>query len=89
MNTNLYKYLGFAIRKNSVVIGVDNILNYKKKFYFILISNDLSENSIKKLNDRGIVYYVIEMPHELKIKNIKAIALTDENLADAIKNNLS
>lgn len=86
-------YLGFAIKKKSVAIGVDNIVKTKHQIYAILYSSDLSEKSKQKLFNKVKAVKMKEIPdidfQEItSSKSIKVIAVLDRSLSDAIINNL-
>ena len=92
MNSKVESYIGFAIRKGSVVFGVDNIVVYKKKMYLVLATKSLSANSVEKLkkyaNERNIPFAEIDDFESLIKKNCKALAICDKSLSDAIVENL-
>ena len=92
MNSKVETYIGFAIKKGSVVFGCDNIASYRKKIYLLLATKTLSTNSLTTLqavsDKRGVNLIKIE-DYELLIKrNCKALAVCDKSLADAIIQNL-
>lgn len=91
-NNKLSTFIGFAVKSRNIVFGVDDILS-SKKAKLILVSSNLSENSRKKLSEYAENKHISMVMVEedifetiFKDKNIKAIAITDENLANAIKN---
>ncbi len=92
MNSKIETYIGFAIRKNSVVFGTENIKYYRKKMYLILYTQSLSKNSLEVLRltgERiGIPIAQIEDYQSLQMKNCKALAICDKSLANAILENL-
>lgn len=82
-------YIGFAKKSGKLKIGSDNILAYKK-FSVIIFSRDISENSKNKLLNHAnkFNFSVKEIDSTLftqilESESIKAIALLDENLANA------
>ena len=96
MNENLKKiktYIGFSIKARKIVFGTDDILRLKK-LELIVVSSSLAESSLKKLKN-----YADSRKVEIKIfddaffveavnsESIKAAAILDKNLADAIKLN--
>ena len=93
MNSKIETYVGFAIRKGSVVFGCDSIKTYRKKMWALLYTPSLSDNSLSVLKDvaerldRPLVC-VPEMEILAK-KNCKALAICDKSLADAILENLN
>ncbi len=92
MNSKVETYIGFAIRKGSVVFGCDMIKRCKKRMYIILYTTTLSENSLSQLDSIsrriGVPLIKTDDYEVLKKKNCKAIAICDKSLADAIAENL-
>ncbi|MBR2966558.1 MAG: hypothetical protein IKC52_03690 [Clostridia bacterium] len=92
MNNKIQSYIGFAIRKGSVVFGCDNIHVYRKKMYCILYTQNISQNSLKILKNKsqeiGCPLLAIDETPILTQRNCKAIAICDKSLATAISNNL-
>lgn len=88
----LFTYVGFAIKSGKVKYGVDNIISAKRAPAVILISNDLSDNSLKQL-DRYITAhaserFTVDLKAILPERNCKALGITDIHLADAIKSEI-
>ncbi|MCM1194977.1 MAG: hypothetical protein NC332_03485 [Firmicutes bacterium] len=88
MKSKIETYIGFAIKKGSVVFGCDNVAVYKKKMYLLLATESLSDNSYSVLENvavkrncplKRIADYLI-----LANRNCKALAVCDKSLADAI-----
>ncbi|MBQ3042664.1 MAG: hypothetical protein IJD47_05655 [Clostridia bacterium] len=92
MNSKIETYIGFAIRKGSVVFGVDNIKYYRKKMYLLVYTPTLSQNSLDvlKLTSEtvGCPLSQIDDYEMLQRKNCKALAICDKSLANAILENL-
>ena len=93
MNTKIETYIGFAIRKGSVVFGCDSIKTYRKKIWALLYTPSLSDNSLSVLREVAarINRPLVQIP-EIEIlakKNCKALAICDKSLADAILDNLN
>ena len=88
MNTKIETYIGFAIKKGSVVFGCDNIEKYRKKAYLLLATKTLSDNSfavVKAVAEkRNCNLLVIDDYDTLAKRNCKALAICDKSLADAI-----
>ena len=87
-------YINFAKRSNNIIYGVDDILK-SKHLYLVLISNDLSESSKNKLQkyieSKKITYFFLTNTQISEFCNndsVKVFAITDKNLANAIKVNL-
>lgn len=88
-------YVGFAIKSKQIVIGTDDILK-SKNAKVIMVSSKLGDSSKKKLEtyaqQKKCDLFEIESDELEKIINnesIMAFAVTDENLAKAIKNNIN
>lgn len=92
MNSKIEAYIGFAIKKGSVVFGCDNIKANKKRMLVILYTPSLSENSLSVLRETskrtGCPLAQIDEFEILKKKNCKALAICDKSLAGAILENL-
>lgn len=98
MEINLSKvktYIGFAVKSRQIKFGVDDILKLKHA-NLILVSDALTESGLKKLkgfalkNSIDCVTLSVEDFNEIVPNiSIKAIAILDSNLADAIKKNLA
>lgn len=92
MNSKVETYIGFAIKKGSVVFGCDNIEKYRKKMYLLLATRTLSENSLSVLRniaDKRSIQLAAIVDYDLLVKrNCKALAICDKSLADAILQNL-
>lgn len=90
MNSKIETYIGFAIKKGSVVFGCDNIKRYRKKVYLLLATKTLSQNSLEVLSQAserlGCKVLQIDDYDFLSKKNCKALAVCDKSLADAILN---
>ena len=87
-------YIGFAIRSRQIIYGVDDII--KRDFKgLVLMSNALAESSANKLKSYvtyaggQVLSFEAEEFAELFGENIKAAAITDNNLAVAIKKNMT
>ena len=93
MNGKIETYIGFAIKKGSVVYGCHNIVNYRKRIYLILQTESLSVNSqtvLEKIAEkRGCPLRRIDDYAILVKKNCKALAICDKSLSSAILDNLA
>ena len=93
MNGKIETYIGFAIKKGSVVYGCDNISKYRKRIYLILQTRSLSDNSqaVLKITAelRGCPLRQIDDYDALAKRNCKALAICDKSLAAAILDNLA
>ena len=92
MNSKVETYIGFAIKKGSVVFGCDAIKCYRKKMYLLLYTPTLSQNSVSLLQriseSTGKPLAQVDDYETLKKKNCKALAICDKSLANAILENL-
>lgn len=92
MNRKVETYIGFAIKKGSVVFGCDSIERYRKKMYLFLYTSSLSANSLSILNKTAQKFNCkalqIEEYDTLIKKNCRALAICDKSLAEAIIANL-
>lgn len=88
-------YIGFAQKSRSLIFGVDDILKSKKS-RLILLSDNLAESSRAKLENyakqKNIIIKVLKADDFYSLfsnESIKAVAITNENLADAINKSLA
>ncbi len=88
-------YLGFAIKSRAIKFGVDDIIKMKSA-KLIIVSDELKESSEKKIlsySQKNIIELLKltldDFQKLLDNNNIKAVAITDENLAAQIKKNLT
>ena len=96
INTGKIKtYVGFAVKSRKIRFGVDDILKLKNTS-LILVSDSLAESGMKKLEGYAnknsvdlIKFNENDFLEVIQNISIKAIAVLDENLADAIKKNLT
>lgn len=92
MNPKISAYIGFSVKKGSVVFGLDTIETYKKRVHLILCSDKLAENSYKKAvaegQRRNCAVAAVDGLEEVLKRNCKVLAICDKQLADAIKENL-
>ena len=76
-------YLGIARKAGYLIIGVDNLKNYKKKLYLILADSQLS-NTINKTiaSFQDIRHEIIDNLGELmSIEKCKIVGVKNHNLA--------
>ena len=92
MNSKVETYIGFAIKKGSVIFGCDGIKKSKKRLLLLLHTPTLSDNSLSTLNEVaqrvGCPLAEIDDFEILRKKNCKALAICDSSLAGAILENL-
>lgn len=93
MNVILSKmktYIGFATKSNSIKFGTDNILKAKHS-KIILVSDEIADNGYQKITvfANKLSIEVAKLPKEvfadlINKEGVKAISVTNENLASAI-----
>lgn len=92
MSNKIETYIGFAIKKGSVVWGCDAIAKYRKKAFLIVRTDSLSDNSAAQLaKDAARLGCKIVTLNNIAVmteKRCKALAICDKSLADAIADNL-
>ncbi len=88
LKAKIVSYVGFAIKSNKVIWGVDKIIESKKRPVLVLKSLDLGRSSNNKLDNHlsklNINTIEINMEEVVPNKNCKAIGILDNNLANAI-----
>ncbi|AXF55100.1 YlxQ family RNA-binding protein [Salicibibacter kimchii] len=60
MKQDFYRFLGLATRANRVVSGEETVINgiKKQRFHLVLISDDASTNTNKRLGDKCRHYHI-------------------------------
>lgn len=88
-------YIGFAIKSRNIKYGVDDILKLKKAS-LILVSETLTSSGMNKINNYVnrtktdmILLKGDEFSKIINNPSIKVAAILDDNLAEAIKKNLT
>ncbi|MCL2846925.1 MAG: hypothetical protein FWE38_04510 [Firmicutes bacterium] len=87
-NQKMKGYIGLAIRAGKVVFGADNIIEWRKKNYGIIMCDSASDNTKKRIHDfaasRNLSVHVlppglslVELVHREKVK---VIAFTNKSL---------
>lgn len=92
-NNKLKSYLGFSIKSNKIIYGIDNLETTKKNVSLVICCKTLADNSFKKLcilcKKRK---WTLAQTNNFTIseligrENCRILGLLDTNLADAIKN---
>ena len=98
MNSQISKiktYIGFAIKSREIKYGVDDIIKMRNP-KIILSSNMLGESSLAKLKKfaktKNMEVNLLDanmFSQIMQSENIKAIAIENQNLAEAINKNLT
>ena len=88
-------YINFAKKSKSIVYGVDDILK-SKKIELVFISEELAESGRKKVQkytaSNNIKEFLLDKNRFFELTqnpSIKVFGITDKNLANAIKLNLT
>lgn len=86
---NISKYLGFAIKSNSAIIGQDAIKKTKLKILLIIVCASATKNLMDLATryataTKSPLIIVENLSVISHIENCKIIALTNENLKNAI-----
>lgn len=86
----IISYLGYAIKSNNIVYGIDNLIKFNKKLFLIIICPSCVKKSVnlavKKANELSCdIKMSADILQDLLHKdNCKVIGIKDENLANAI-----
>ena len=78
-NSKLKSYLGFSIKSNKIIFGIDNLESTKKNVRLVICCNTLADNSFKKLCN---LCYRREL---IQRENCRILGILDSNLANAIE----
>ena len=82
-------YIGFAKKSRKIVYGADKILACKT-CKLILASEELAQNTLNKLQTKNVKIQILPAEEfQLLDLNGLVVAITDQSLANAIKNNIS
>lgn len=89
-------YLGFCVRARKIVYGVDEVEKQRKGVYLLIFDGTLGQNSLKVMrkaqetldcplikSEAGVLG---ERLHRL---GVKAVAIKDKNLAEALVNSIA
>lgn len=93
--SKIVAYVGFAIKSKNIIYGTDDIIK-SKRAKIILLSESLSDSSKSKIENYAkqknieVKKFKAEVFNEIiNNQNIKAAAITNESLADAINKSLA
>ena len=85
-------YIGFCIKKGSVVFGLDNVKRYRKKMYIVVATQSVSPKTLANTEhfcrERNIQLVVVPDYDLLAKRNCKVLGICDKSLADAIVANI-
>lgn len=95
MNNNKLNNLGLAYLAKKVVLGTDYVIAgiRNSKIHLVLLANDSSDNTIKKILDKSKYYKVevitkyntAEINKALGKKNIKVVGITDKGFTSLLR----
>ena len=89
----IISYLGFAVRSNNLIAGQTPLKRTKKQLYVVLVCNTGSENLknlAKNLAVKHNCHFIVtkeSLENLTKIKDVKIVGITDENLSNGILQN--
>lgn len=82
--------LGISRKANYIIIGSDNLKNYHKKLYLILVNTEISKTIDKIIKDKTLEYDIPcivckeDFSQSIGLKNVKIIGLKNKGIADEI-----
>jgi len=95
MNQNWLQFLGLAFSAGAVISGEEIVVQgvRSKKVFLVILAEDISQNTYKKLTDKCRSYNVKciqkansdEIGHALGKSFRKVIGITDRNFAKALE----
>lgn len=92
MENKAKAYLGQARNAGYLIIGSDNLDNYDKKLYLILIDKNAGKSSNKiasRHKENGVeVIFAENLEILSNIKNCKILGIKNKGLSEEIKKNL-
>lgn len=90
-NNKLVTYFGFSVKSNSIIFGLDNIVETRKKQLLVVICSTINEKNESKLlnfcekkNLALIKLKNLTLSELVKRDNVKAVSINNFNLAKAI-----
>ena len=93
MNQKIKTYIGFALKKGSVVFGLDNIRKKPSAICLVLVCETASEKTVKETeffcckNKIPLVLRAVSVAETVGRQGVKILALTDKSLAEAVLRN--
>ncbi len=95
MNKKAFTYIGFAIKAKKIIYGGDNIIRAFKVCKLIIMSENINRTTAYKINKNAEKYMVPvlnistdEIFEYISRDNTKVFAITDKNLAEAVRENI-
>ena len=99
MNQQWLNFLGLALSAGAVITGEQMVVQaiQGKKVHFVILAEDISANTFKKVKDKCKFYEVEwvqkagsdEIGHALGKEFRKVVGITDPNFAKALKNKMN
>ena len=93
MNSKIKTYVGFAINKGDVIFGLDKIIVSRRRPNLIMLCKTASEKTKKEIKhycaskNVKLIECFVPVEELVSKQGVKVIALTDENLVNAILQN--
>ena len=93
-SSKVASYLGFAIKSGNIIFGYDNLRKYRGRSNpLVLYDNTFAPKATQKLielcrKNSWQIYLVDVSIEQLIHRNCKVVAITDENMARAIIQNI-
>lgn len=90
-NIKLSQYLGIARKANALVIGSDNLKNYAKKLYLLIVAQNAGEKvktlakNIESKYNIDVVFVEENLSMLVNINNCQIVGVKNKGLADKIK----
>ncbi len=81
-------YVGFAKKSRAIVFGTNSIISAGSKCKLIVVSDNLSANAVNKLKNIAPLIMLNSAEHTRLFGSAEAVAITNQNLANAITKNL-
>ncbi len=99
MNRQWLNFLGLALSAGAIITGEQMVVQaiQGKKVHLVLLAEDISANTFKKVTDKCKFYEVEwvqkassdEIGHALGKEFRKVVGITDPNFAKALKNKIN
>lgn len=90
--SNLSKFVGFAVKSKQILVGYDNILSAHKKPCLVLICKTADSHNVEKMVQEclqqgvAVAKTLVETLDEVShLQHVKFLAITNASLAHAIE----
>ena len=92
MNDKVKSYLGFCIKKGSMVVGYNDLETVRKRIYLVICDKTLGENTFKKVVKLVEKFGCPLLVSQEEVANYvyrdcKILGIKDKNLANAVIQN--